>query len=137
MQTYEIHCRPIGRPDLPATMVFMLDGTDHSGVWRAATQRCFEGGLVQSRNATGVWLSPRSWTVCRVRPAVPVDDPQDEDEDMAGWPRPDPAFARPATRDQAIARLYAGRRYENLPIRRSRTVLAFAGNSRPVTLRLI
>lgn len=135
MQTYEIHCRPLGRPDLPASMVFTLDGPDHGSVWHDATQRCFSGGLVQSANGEDFWLGPRSWTVCRVRAAMPAVAGAADDED--DWPRPDPAFASPATRDAAMARVYAGRRYENLPIRRSRTVLAFAGNSRPVALRVV
>ncbi|MBK1670785.1 hypothetical protein CKO28_22470 [Rhodovibrio sodomensis] len=135
MQTYEIHCRPLGRPDLPAGMLFTLEGADHGGVWRAATQRCFNGGLVRSIDGADLWLGPRTWTVCRVRAAAPASAALDADED--DWPRPDPAFASPATREAAMARVYAGRCYENLPIRRSRTVLAFAGHGRPVALRLV
>lgn len=135
MQTYEIHCRPLGRPDLPASMVFTLDGPDHGTVWREATQRCFNGGLVQAVDGTELWLGARSWTVSRVRAAAPAAIPELDAED--DWPRPDPAFASPATRDAAMASVYAGRRYENLPIRRSRTVLAFCGTRRPVALRVI
>ena len=135
VHSYEIHCRPLGRPDLPASMVFTLDGTDHQSVWRAATQRCFDGGRMQTRDGGERWLGPRSWTVVRVRPSAPAEPDESADED--DWPRPDPAFASPATREAAMARVYAGRRYENLPIRRSRTVLAFAGGSRPVALRVI
>jgi hypothetical protein len=135
MQRYEIHCRPLGRPDLPASMVFTLEGTDHNGVWRAATQRCFNGGRVCTRDGSARWLAPRSWTVIRVRVALPEQPVEKVDED--DWPRPDPVFASPATREDAMARVYAGRRYENLPIRRSRTLLAFAGGSRPVALRAV
>lgn len=136
MQTYEIYCRPLGRPDLPANMVFILDGADHGSVWRDATQRCFSGGLVQATDGADLWLGPRSWTVCRVRPAAPANASHDDDA-LDDWPRPEPAFASPATREEAMARVYAGRQYENLPIRRSRTVLAFAGGSRPVALRVV
>jgi hypothetical protein len=135
MQSYEIHCRPLGRPDLPASMVFTLEGADHDSVWRQATQRCFNGGQVQACDGSERWLGPRSWTVVRVRPAAPAEPVEAVDED--DWPRPDPAFASPATRQAAMARVYAGRQYENLPIRRSRTVLAFAGGSRPVALRVL
>jgi hypothetical protein len=135
MQSYEIHCRPLGRPDLPASMVFTLEGTDHNGVWREATQRCFNGGRVCARDGSDRWLAPRSWTVIRVCVALPDQPFEEVDED--DWPRPDPVFASPATREDAMARVYAGRRYENLPIRPSRTLLAFAGGSRPVALRVV
>lgn len=135
MQTYEIHCRPLGRPDLPASMVFTLDGPDHGSVLRDATQRCFDGGRVRSADGNEVWLGARTWTVCRV--CVPEAANAALLEDEEGWPRPEPAFASPATREAAMARVYAGRRYENLPIRRSRTVLAFGGSSRPVALRVV
>jgi hypothetical protein len=135
MQSYEIHCRPLGRPDLPASMVFILNGPDHGTVWRDATQRCFSGGLVHAPDGTEVWLGARNWTVSRVHQAAPAPGQAVEAED--GWPRPDPAFASPATREAAMAQVYAGRRYENLPIRRSRTVLAFCGTRRPVALRVI
>ncbi|MBK1696422.1 hypothetical protein [Rhodovibrio salinarum] len=135
MQNYEVYCRPLGSRDLPATMMFVVEGPDHNGAWRQAAQSCFDGGVVQARDGSDLWLRPRNWTVCRVRPSVPAVEGQPDEDD--GWPRPDPEFASPATREMAMSRVYAGRCYESLPIRRSRTVLAFAGNSRPVALRLV
>ena len=137
MPLYEAHCRPIGRPDLTASLVFLLVGTDYRAAWRAAKQRCFDGGRVEVRDGGERWIDPRRWTVCRVRPAADAVEESEAEEGADDWPRPDPAFASAATREAAMGKAYAGRRYESLPIRRSPKVLSFAGNSRPVSLRLL
>jgi hypothetical protein len=134
MDRYEVWCRPHGRPDQPATLAFFADLADHRSAWHWGMQRCFTGGPAVTLDGETIQIPPRRWTVCKVKLHVETEaaDPGEDGDD--GWPRPDPEFLSPATRDKAVQRLYAGRCYDALPIRRAKTVLLFSAHRGPVVL---
>lgn len=134
MAQYEVWCRPHGRRDLAPSMAFLLEAGDHRSAWQTGMHCCFAGGAANLLDGTIQQLAPRRWTVAKVKPHAEPVAPAPESDPDDGWPCPDPEFVSSGTRENAISRLYAGRSYEDLPIRRSKTVLSFAVNRRPVML---
>jgi hypothetical protein len=132
MLQFEAWCRPHGRPREAARFAFVIEAIDTRAARQAAMKRCFYGTEVKLKDGGVKRLDPLAWTVCRVKaleeaPALPAERRDDD------WPRPSAELAAASTHDAAVARLYAGRRYEDYRIRPSRSVLDFCQGTRVVS----
>jgi hypothetical protein len=116
MPVYQAWCRPHGCPDASATMSFLIDRVDYRTAWQDAMALCFSGGTVTDPEGGRYRLDPRRWTVQKLKLFDLVEDESeesDEESDLA----PSKAMLDPDVRERELARLYAGRRYDNVRFR--------------------
>lgn len=133
MTFYQAWCRPHGRPDLPATVTFIVEQVDYRSAWYDAMDICFRGGEVSGPDGESFKLAPRQWTVRKLKTAELTEIDEDEKEEPEDdWPRPPQHLLDPAARDAELARLYGGLRYDSYRVSSSPRIHASARAINPV-----
>lgn len=144
MPVFTVVCVPRAIASQDGERVFELVSQDETSAWQQACRIAADGGCVWDE--FGQWISVEAghWTIAEVRTALadarieappgveaPEEEPQASapvrhDAAITGPPPSRVARLNPAERDKAIARMYAGRRYDSYQIRASRQRRAFA-----------
>jgi len=121
MAVYEAQCRLHGRRNAPVKLAFIIDRADYRSAWETAMRVCFNGGTVTDPDGNVQHLAPRAWTVKHLKeqhaPEAESDSPSDEAELSLA---PSPELLDPDVRERELARLYAGRQYDDVRLRRRR-----------------
>lgn len=116
MPVYHVWCRPHGKPDAPVGLSFLIDRVDYRTAWQNAMALCFNGGTVSDAEGNTHNLRPRTWTVQKLKLYELIED-REETEDDEPDILPSKDLLDPAVRERELARLYAGRQYDNVRFR--------------------
>lgn len=120
MPVYQAWCRPHGKPGEPVGLSFLIDRVDYRTAWQDAMALCFSGGTVTDPDGASHTLSPRAWTVQKLKLFELVEAETEAGEDPEPEIGPSKELLDPETRERELARLYAGRQYDNVRFRQRR-----------------
>jgi hypothetical protein len=102
-------------------LTFTIDQGDYRSAWEAAMRVCFNGGTVTDPDGNARKLAPRAWTVKHLKEEVaPEAEPDPTNDEAERSLAPSPELLDPDVRERELARLYAGRQYDDIRVRKRR-----------------
>lgn len=133
MPVFMVSCKLRRSSVLQDDLVFEVQASDQSSAWTHALYITLNGGCVRDRSRRDRYIEPERWIVTQlsvVDDSAPARDvtaqAPAEDSDDAKETEMLRHLRQPAAREREVARIYAGRRYDDFKIRRGTTVLKSA-----------
>lgn len=133
MSVFSVSCKLRRSSVLQDDLVFEVQAPDQSSAWTHALYITLNGGYVRDCSKGERYIEPERWIVTQLgvvddevgvgdAPAEFASEGSDDAEETA----PLRHLRQPAAREREVARIYAGRRYDDFKIRRGTTVLKSA-----------
>lgn len=116
MPFYHVWVRRQGDRNAQPEWAFVIDAVDYREGYEKAMQTCFQGATVVDTHDQAKALPARRWTVARVDLVKPNRaTSSDPNADL----KPKPELRTADRRERELSRLYAGRQYDDVKLRRT------------------